>query len=529
MSEEQSLILGAFTGRHALVLSAWKPDGTRLWAGDIIDGLTIGRTPANSISLAYDEAADRTHARIHFDNGTPHLRCLGNGNHVIVEHRPVCELPLIAGTRFSIGQTRFECQIGASDDVEHELPDKPLCPFCKSTSLPSIRNKTSICLGCGQPILVLSLVTGVSVVPGRYKSYSAMSFVAQGGMGVVLRGETTKADEDTTSSANLVSVAIKLLPPLRVSRNAAERFRREIQMLKSVRHPNVVRLLDFGRTANCNFLVTDWIDGRTLHKIIADHKVRASHVNFEDALNVFKQVCEGLAAIHTAGIVHRDVKPSNILVDDDGRAYISDLGIGRRLDEEPTDTPTTGKITGTYDYMAPEQRDTPETVDQRADLYALGRSFYELLTFSRADGAWRPASEINPSVPSWFDQILACLLAAHPANRYSAAKQVLAAISQNESISDEAEPEIERQLWLAGLAAVTVVFLIVWWLFHLPLAQLCFWGGLAISSFGAVFCGCSAWDSTPHSKERIRSFLLCVFFGLLSGGWLLALSFFGSD
>jgi serine/threonine protein kinase len=130
-------------------------------------------------------------------------------------------------------------------------------------------------------------------------------------------------------------------------------------------------------------------------------------------------VVRGLKVIHRAGLVHRDIKPSNILLDgDSGKAVVGDLGIVRRLDSTTAGTTTTGAGLGTYRYMAPEQWQRPDQVDGRADQYALGMTFYEVLTGILPVGSWRPASEINPSVPRQFDRVLERLLQAMPQKRY---------------------------------------------------------------------------------------------------------------
>ena len=118
---------------------------------------------------------------------------------------------------------------------------------------------------------------------------------------------------------------------------------------------------------------------------------------FENVLPWFDQVCKGLAAVHAVGVIHRDIKPSNILIAQDGHVLLSDLGVGKRADANQTALTTTGQLPGTYEYMAPEQLSAPDTVDQRTDLYALGVTFYELLTGDR------PVRRMAACVP---DQLL---------------------------------------------------------------------------------------------------------------------------
>ena len=279
------------------------------------------------------------------------------------------------------------------------------------------------CPGCGQPILVLSVGAGFSsplVVPVKYGEYQAERYVARGGMGLILRGFAVESKRP---------VALKvLLSGSDVDQQAAVRFEQEINLMKRVSHPNVVAILGDGRAEPFSFLVMDWIEGHSLRDVITDFQRRRQLPQFADVLRWFTQVCKGLAAVHAVGIIHRDIKPSNILIAQDGHVLLADLGVGKRADANQTALTTTGQLPGTYEYMAPEQLSSPDTVDQRTDLYSLGVTFYELLTGDRPVGAWLPASQMNSTVPRMFDQILAKMLARKSEHRYADIHEILAAI-----------------------------------------------------------------------------------------------------
>jgi len=192
-----------------------------------------------------------------------------------------------------------------------------------------------------------------------------------------------------------------------------------------VRHPNVVKLLGCGKSGRFDYLALEWVAGPSVRRVIAEARSLGKPTDFAAAFAWFEQVCKGLAAIHAVGLVHRDIKPGNILIGQDGAAKIADFGIARQVDAGRTACTTTGAAPGTFEYMAPEQLGAPEAVDSRADLYALGVTFYELLTGDRPVGAWRPASELNPTVPAAFDVILGRLLAPIPGHRYTRARDIL--------------------------------------------------------------------------------------------------------
>jgi serine/threonine protein kinase len=257
---------------------------------------------------------------------------------------------------------------------------------------------------------------GDVLVPAHYGEYDAKRAVGLGGSGVVLTGRRRRDGRP---------VAIKVLLPRDVDLRDGGAFRREVAALARVRDPNVVRLLAHGRSGRLDFLVTEWVDGPSLAGLIAGYARAGMHAEFAEARRWLAQAARGLTAIHAAGLVHRDVKPANILIGADGRAKVVDLGIARGLDAAETDLTATGLIPGTFAYMAPELLTSPGSVDARADLFALGVTFYQLLTGGLPSGSWRPASDINPTVPVRFDAILARLLRPRPEDRYPDADALL--------------------------------------------------------------------------------------------------------
>lgn len=381
----------------------------------VAPGMTIGRNVANTITLAGDVTVDREHARAELDqDGTLCLRCHDPANTILQHGSHVSKITLEPGQHFKIGDTDFECVLqtrtGKSERDQSASPSHG-CPYCQSESVLPSGIGPCRCPNCGHeviPILDASNDGEVQFVPVTYGSFRAASFVARGGMGFVLKGHN-----ETDSSP----VAIKLLPAARRDTASQERFQREIELLTQIHHPNVVRLLGSGSEAGYQFLVMEWIEGETLKDKITQSFAATCLVTFDESRPWFKQICAGLMALHRKGIVHRDLKPSNVLIDNNSVARIVDLGIAKPMSETDRSLTTTGSAPGTFVYMAPEQHVAPDTIDERADIYALGVTFLELLTGQLPLGAWRPASVVNPTVPPAFGDILTQMMAQRVTDR----------------------------------------------------------------------------------------------------------------
>jgi len=414
------------SSRHSagLLLRVHRPDGGTdefYLAG----GLTIGRSLANTVVLADDDSVDRTHACVEIaDDGSARLRCVEPDSSLTIDEKAVRDLPLDPGSRFRIGRTEFECIPGRRWADRPDDTVRTACPFCASTDVATGGEDIQPCPACEGLILPVrpdSHGAEPIFLPAVYGDYRAERYVARGGMGLVLKGVRVGGTEP---------VAVKvLLPGTLADRRDAELFEREVAMLARVRHPHVVKLLDHGKSGRFHFLVLEWIEGPSLRQVIADANRAGKVTDFTVAFRWFEQVSKGLAAIHAVGMVHRDIKPSNILIGPDGVARIADLGIAKRIDAAHTSYTTTGHAPGTFEYMAPEQLAAPDTVDGRTDLYALGLTFYELLTRVRPVGPWRPASDINETVPKVFDEILGHLLAPTPDQRFGDIHELLSDLS----------------------------------------------------------------------------------------------------
>ena len=232
-------------------------------------------------------------------------------------------------------------------------------------------------------------------------------------------------------------MALKILHE-HYSRDAeyVERFRREARAIAKLTHPNVVTVIDRGEWEGHQFIVFEHVPGENVHELLEAE----GRLSVERALVLAHQVGRGLAFAHEFGIVHRDVKPQNVLIDVDGAVKVTDFGIARSLevDDELTQT---GTVLGTGDYIAPEQA-SGETVDERSDQYSLGVLLYELLTGEvpyPASNVMAVAMrhlrdpvpsvrDVRPEVPERVDAIVARAMAKRPQDRFPSMEAMTAAL-----------------------------------------------------------------------------------------------------
>jgi len=195
--------------------------------------------------------------------------------------------------------------------------------------------------------------------------YELEELVGTGGMSSVYKAHDTLLERH---------VALKILHDhYSDDSEFVERFKREARTVAQLSHPNIVTVIDRGEAGGRQFIVFEYIDGESLKELV----VRSGHLSVERALEVALEVARGLAFAHQHGLVHRDVKPQNVLLNGDGRAKVTDFGIARSLDVEHGVTQT-GTVLGTSNYIAPEQA-SGQPVDAQTDVYSLGVVLYELL------------------------------------------------------------------------------------------------------------------------------------------------------
>jgi serine/threonine-protein kinase len=261
---------------------------------------------------------------------------------------------------------------------------------------------------------------------GRYK---IESILGRGGMGVVYKATDTQLDE---------TVAIKTLPGDVMTRSPEdlERFKREIRLARKITHRNVLRTYDYGEAEGVYFISMEFVRGYTLNELMDEAPSR--QMPARAAVGIARQICRGLHAAHEQGIIHRDIKPQNVLIDAKGEVKLMDFGVAR-MAEAPEAMTQAGLIVGTPHYMSPEQVQGKQ-LDARTDVYAMGVLLYELLVGKRpfesssltgiltAHITEKPKApiDVRPDIGREINAIVIRCLAKDPAARYEDAGALLA-------------------------------------------------------------------------------------------------------
>jgi eukaryotic-like serine/threonine-protein kinase len=236
-----------------------------------------------------------------------------------------------------------------------------------------------------------------SLIGQQLGSYQIVSLLGRGGMGVVYKARDTRLNR---------SVAIKVLPADQMSDpERKRRFIQEARAASALNHPNIITLHDIGNDRGTDFIVMEYVAGRTL-----DQRIPRKGMKFSEALKVAIQVADALAKAHSAGIIHRDLKPSNVMVTDEGLVKVLDFGLAKLTEAVTAEGETRsleslteeGMIIGTVSYMSPEQAEGKK-LDARSDIFSFGSVLYEMVTgkwpfkATRRCLRWPPSSNRTPN------------------------------------------------------------------------------------------------------------------------------------
>ncbi len=276
--------------------------------------------------------------------------------------------------------------------------------------------------------------------------FEVLKMLGQGGMGAVYLARQLTLDR---------LVAIKILPTIEGDSHFAARFGREARALARLSHPHIVTVHDAGKTeSGIYYLVMEYVDGTDLR-----HVLRSGSLPPEQALAIVPVICDALIYAHKQGIVHRDIKPENILLDQEGRVKIADFGLAKMMvSSHAEDVLTmTRQVLGTPYYMAPEQARSGGAVDHRADIYALGVVFYEMLTGELPRGNFPPPSE-RASVDRRLDPIVMRSMASDPDQRYQAVSELKTDVERVSTASQRPPPPVPISAPTAAPRPVEPVF-----------------------------------------------------------------------
>lgn len=254
--------------------------------------------------------------------------------------------------------------------------------------------------------------------------YEILELLGQGGMGAVYKARDREVKQ---------LVALKVIrPELASNKEVIERFQHELVLARQVTHRNVIRIYDLAEADGIKFITMEYVEGEDLRSVISEkHKLSA-----EEAVEIIRQACHALEAAHSVGVIHRDLKPQNMMRDKSGRILVMDFGLARTL--EGGGMTQTGALVGTLDYMSPEQA-LGQPLDPRSDIFTLGLIFFELLAGKRpfvAESALAslikrtreravPLSDYDKSIPRALSGIVSKCLEQDPKLRYQNVTQIL--------------------------------------------------------------------------------------------------------
>lgn len=272
-----------------------------------------------------------------------------------------------------------------------------------------------------------------NVLAGRYE---LIEKIGDGGMAIVYKAKDRLLKR---------FIAVKILKPEFVQDiKFVENFRKESHAAASLSHPNIVSIYDVGQEGNINYIVMELVSGKTLNELIKEE----APMDYRKAADIAKQVASGLSAAHKKGIVHRDVKPHNILMTEDGIAKITDFGIAKAVTNTTIVDSGKDNVMGSVHYFSPEQA-KGANVDEKSDIYSLGIVLYEMLTgkvpfdgdnpvtiaLMQINEPVTPPSVFNHNVPPGLERIVMKAVEKQPKNRFDSADEMIDALDKMEVVN----------------------------------------------------------------------------------------------
>ncbi len=301
-----------------------------------------------------------------------------------------------------------------------------------------------------------------TVLGGRYE---ILEMLGIGGMGAVYKAHDRELDR--TIALKIVRADLARNPEI------LQRFKQELITARQVTHKNVIRIFDLAEADGIKFITMEYVGGHDLRRLLADR----GKLPVAEAIGIIQQVCAGVAAAHAEGVIHRDLKPGNIMRDAQGRVVVMDFGLARTVTGDGMTK--TGAMLGTVEYMSPEQAKA-EKLDARSDLFTIGVIFYELLTgktpykadsaiatlLKRTQEAAVPVHQADPAVPRGLSDIVGKALERDPNQRYQTVQEFIERLEEYQGKRPPSgiriAPAFRPKRWmLIGFAAVLAVVIAV--------------------------------------------------------------------
>jgi eukaryotic-like serine/threonine-protein kinase len=293
----------------------------------------------------------------------------------------------------------------------------------------------------------IQMMDATAIAPGSDfgPRYRIDALLGQGGMGRVYKAYDKELDR---------TVAIKVVREGAIGQaDALKRFKQELVLASKISHKNILRIHDMGDVGGLRFISMAFVEGQDLQHIIHDNP----KMPLERILNFARQIAEALAAAHAEGVVHRDLKPQNLLVDKNDQIFVCDFGLAKSFEEGAIGMTRTGAFLGTPRYMSPEQVEG-KPADNRADLYSYGLILYEMVTgdvpftgestlkvmYQRIQEKPKSPKLIKPDLPNWLVRIIMRCLERNPDDRYQNAYEILADLQGSVSGSGASRASISR-------------------------------------------------------------------------------------